>query len=301
MNFNQSLENPEFILYAQHGWADTGQEIGLLARELAGDRAKIVAPSLGWWQTWWRIDPLIDKVEAIATATMQEFPHLPLRIIGHSMGGLIWLELLHRHPQWRSRVHSLVLIASPVSGADLARLLDPLAWGIGIAADLGKNRRFLAANLAQTIPTLAIAGDIDGGSDGTIPVSSTWVEKARLVQLSGLSHPQLKNTPELIPIIQNFWENPLILSEETPTLTQLVIQRLHAVPGMTDTHPRHFKSARIRANLADGGTVRGWRNPWGIPHVFVADSQEKCLYSGFVGWGHIEELESAIAEIQSFH
>lgn len=298
MNFSQTPENPEFILYAQHGWADTGKEIGALARQLAGDRAKIVAPSLGWWQTWWRIEPLINKVEAIATATMQEFPDLPLRIIGHSMGGLIWLELLHRHPEWRDRVHSLVLVASPVGGADLARLLDPLAWGIGIAGDLGKNRRVLAANLAQTIPTLAIAGDIDGGSDGTIPVSSTWVEKAHFVQLSGLSHPKLKNTPELVPVIQKFWQNPLILPEETPTLTQIVIQRLQAVPGMMDTHPRHFKHAQTIVTLADNSTVGLWRNFFGIPHIFVANSQENCLYSGFVGWGHEPELENAIAEIQ---
>lgn len=297
MSFSQSPDNPEFILYAQHGWADTGREIGLLAHQLAGDRAKIVAPSLGWWQTWWRIEPLIAQVEAIAQPTLQAFPDLPLRIVGHSMGGLIWLELLHRHPEWQSRVHSLVLVASPVGGSDLARLIDPLAWGIGIAADLGKNRRFLAADLAQTIPTLAIAGDLDGGSDGTIPVSSTWVEKAHWVQLSGLSHPQLKNTPELLPVIQKFWQNPLILPAEAPNLTQIVIQRLHAVPGMTDTHPRHFQSARIIVTLADNSTVRWWRNFFGIPHVFVADSHETCLYSGFVGWDHVQDLRDAIAEI----
>lgn len=297
MNFSQSPENPEFILYAQHGWADTGKEIAALAYQLAGDRAKIVAPSLGWWQTWWRIEPLIAKLEAIATPTLQAFPDLPLRIVGHSMGGLIWLELLHRHPEWRDRVHSLVLVASPVGGADLARALDPWAWGIGIAGDLGKNRRILAADLAQTIPILAIAGDLDGGSDGTIPISSTWIEKAHWVQLSGLSHPQLKNTPELVPIIQKFWQNPLILSEEAPTIAQIIIQRLHAVPGMTDTHPRHFQNAQTIVTIADGSTVRLWRNFLGVPHIFVADSQGKCLYSGFVGWGHEQDLRDAIAEI----
>jgi hypothetical protein len=292
-----SRENPEFILYAQHGWADTGEAIASLARSLAGDRAKIVAPSLGWLQTWWRIEPLIAKVEAIAIASMQAFPQLPWRIIGHSMGGLIWLELLHRHPEWRDRVHSLVLVASPVGGADLARLLDPLNWGVGIARDLGKNRRFLASTLAQTIPTLVIAGDVDGGSDGTIPLSSTVVESAQFVRLSGLSHPRLKNAPELVPIIEKFWQNPTILPEKTANLATLAIFRLQAVPGMTDTHPRHCQRARTLKTLRDRTTIRLWQNPWGVQHVFVVDAGGICLYSGFVGWQHTQDLQRALSTL----
>ncbi|MEC4805134.1 MAG: alpha/beta hydrolase [Jaaginema sp. PMC 1079.18] len=296
MNLSSSSQDTKFILYAQHGWADTSREIGRLAKTLAGDRALIVTPNLGWWQTWWRIEPLIAKVEAIASTTKREYPDLPWRIIGHSMGGLIWLELLHRHPEWCECVESLVLIASPIGGADLARIIDPGFWGFSIARDLGQNRRILANSIAQKIPTLAIAGDIDNGSDGTIPVSSTEIEQAHWVKLSGLSHPQLKNTPELLPIIQQFWDNPVILPNRDFSPTQKAIRYLQTVPGMTDTHPRHFWRSRIVVTLADGGTIRLWYNPLRVLHVFVSDALENCLYCGFVGWQQTQKLEMAIAQ-----
>ncbi|MEM8638299.1 MAG: hypothetical protein AAGG51_05780 [Cyanobacteria bacterium P01_G01_bin.54] len=192
-----------FILFAQHGWADTHRPIRNLAQQLAPG-ALIVTPNLGWLRTWWRIEPLIQRVEASATKTNQLYPEIPWRIVGHSMGGLIWLEVLQRHPEWLPQVHSLVLVASPVGGAIWGQRLDPQGWGIGIARDLAVDRRELAIALARKIPILSVAGDLGNGSDGTVRVATTQFPGATLMNLP-YSHPALKCHPSLIPVIQKFW------------------------------------------------------------------------------------------------
>lgn len=286
----------DFLLFMQHGWADHAKSIAGLGAQLVPDGV-VVAPNLGWWRTWWRMEPLIETVERGAIAALAQYPDAPWRIVGHSMGGLIWLELLDRHRDWWPRVHSLVLIASPVGGADLGRILDPLGWGVGIARDLGRNRRDLAARIAAQIPTLVIAGDIDGGSDGTVLVQTTGCDFAQFVTLP-YSHPALKNHPALIPVIRQFWANPAIAPPSEPGLIGDICDRLRQVPGMTDAHPRDAAKAAPVCDFSDGTTVKTWRNPWGVLHVFVVDAQGVCHYGGFVGVADRPGLEAVLAELQ---
>lgn len=194
---------PDFILYAQHGWADNNRGIAKLAQSLATPHTLVITPNLGWVNTWFKMAPLIQKVETIAIATHQKYPHTPLRIIGHSMGGLIWLDILSRYPQWD--VHSLVLIGAPVSGSRLAQILDPL--NILVGGDLAKNRVKLAEAIAQKIKTLSIAGDINGKTDGTVSIASTKFNHSQSIVLKGISHPRLKNHPFVRQTISEFWAN----------------------------------------------------------------------------------------------
>ncbi|MBF2004895.1 MAG: alpha/beta hydrolase [Chlorogloeopsis fritschii C42_A2020_084] len=291
----QRTQNPEFILFVQHGWADDNRAMIDLGQRLVTDTTPVVAPNLGYIQTWIRITPLIKLVENIAIEQMAKYPDVPIRIIGHSMGGLIWLELLNRHPQWWAKVHSLVLVASPVGGADLGRIVDPLNLGIGVARDLGKNRKAIAQQIAAVIPTLAIAGDIDDGSDGTIPVGSTKFANAKFICLRDLSHAVLRNHPLVASTIRNFWLDSTI---GEAIIFDHIVQRLHAVPGITDGHWRDFYKAKVVMKLNNGGTIRTWRNLVGVDHVFVASPQGKCLYAGFVGWMHAQELRQALEDIR---
>lgn len=292
------IERPDFILYAQHGWADTNRAIASLAQTLPTSQTLIIAPDLGFINTWLRIDPLIDEVERIAIKTNARYPDVPIRIIGHSMGGLIWLEVLNRHPEWWSKVESLVLIASPVGGADLARILDPLDLGIGIACDLGKNRRRIAEAIAQVIPTLIVAGDYDDGSDGTIPIGSTKFRYAQFVSLPGLSHAIMRYHPDVAATIKNFWASEF--TNHTSNLeNDSLIDRLQSVPGITDTHQRDFTKATACLTLENGTAICTWKNPLGIDYVFVRCPDGKCLYSGFVGWLHAEDLRQTLRDIES--
>ncbi|WP_432810021.1 alpha/beta hydrolase [Pantanalinema sp. GBBB05] len=294
--------NPQVILYAQHGWADDRSKVAALATSVAEPGTLVIAPSLGYIKTWLRIEPLIQAVEQLVIETDRQHPNVPIRVVGHSMGGLIWLEVLNRHPEWWSRIESIVLVASPVGGADLARALDPFNWGIGIARDLGVNRHRLAEAIAAKIPMLVVAGDIDGGSDGTITVESTKVFGAEFVCLPGLPHPILANHPKVAAAIRQFWQlvpdRPLA-PRQTVDISYKIIQRLQSVPGMTDAHYRDFPHAKVYLTFDNGMTIRTWTNPMGVDHVFVACPQGSCLYSGFVGWLHTNDLRQSLQEMQS--
>ena len=292
------INQPDFILYAQHGWADNHQEINKLAQLLATDKTIVITPNLGWLNTWFKIEPLINKLETIVIENLKKYPNVPIKIIGHSLGGLIWLELLTRHPQWHSQIDSLVLIASPIGGADLARIIDPLKIGIGIAKDLGKNRRLMAESIAKVIPTLVIAGDIDNGSDGTITVEATKFNYAKFVCFQGLSHAEMKNSPLLIETIQEFWQNPLITPLVKNDLAKTLINDLRSVSGITDGHYRNFKYSQPYLTFDNGISIKTWKNLLGINHVFIANAEDVCIYAGFVGWIHNQDLENRLEIIK---
>ena len=299
---NPNSSYPDFLLFAQHGWADNNQNLSRLTQKLIDENALLVAPSLGIVKTFIRILPLIEEVERIAHQTINQYPETPIRIMGHSMGGLIWLEVLHRNPQWWHKVHSLVLIGSPIGGSDVARIIDPLGIGIGIARDLGKNRRHLAEKIAQNIPTLMIASNLDSGSDGLVTLETTKFFYCQFVCLPGIAHAALRYHPRVVPIIQNFWANPILgVPPESDFVTQL-IDRFRSLPGMTDGHWRDFPRSQVYLNLPQGITIRTWKNPLGVAHVFVADRNEKCLYAGYVGWLHSSTLRQELSDIkqQSF-
>lgn len=291
---------PDYILYAQHGWADISQGIGTLAQRVASPAAKVVVPNLGFVNTWIRIAPLVDKVEAIALQTQSDHPDTPLRIVGHSMGGLIWLEVLARHPEWWPLVESFVLVASPVGGADLSRMIDPFEWGIGIARDLGTNRRALAEQIAAEVPTLIIAGDYDGGSDGVVPVECTKFGRASYVTVNNVNHDRMKKDPAVAEIIQAFWRSADHLCVPLPVESygDRVIRQLQAVPGMTDAHYRGFESSQTWAKLKKGLVLRVWQSRLGIHHVFLANRMGDCLFAGFVGWPHNDALYEALSALR---
>ncbi|MEQ9486772.1 alpha/beta fold hydrolase [Coleofasciculus sp. F4-SAH-05] len=292
-------QTPDCIIFAQHGWADTHHAIAALAKSLATPQTHLVTPNLGWLKTWWRIEPLIQQVEGIATETITQYPDTPIRIIGHSMGGLIWLEILNQHPEWWSQIESFVLVASPIGGADLARIIDPFSVRIGIAGALGINRRQIAQSIAKKIPTLVIAGDRDRGSDGTITVESTKFSRAKFVSIPNLAHAQLKNHPTVIGIIREFWANPTITNPSPLDFTAQLIEHLQSIHGMTDAHPRDFSRSQPYITLANGFTIRIWTSPLQVDHIFVANPEGECLYSCFVGWMHRGVLHQALAEIRN--
>lgn len=299
MTLNQLNNYPEYLLFVQHGWDDNSKDISRLAQTLIKtSNTLLIAPSLGRIKTWLRIEPLIKQVEIIATKIINQYPQTPIKIIGHSMGGLIWLEVLHRNPQWWQKVHSLILIGSPIGGAHIARMIDPWELGIGIARDLGKNRRLIAEKIAQNIPTLTIAGELGFGSDGLVTLAATKFNYCQFVSVSGIVHAALKCHPRLVPIIQDFWQTPQIAATLETNLSNQLINKLQSLPGMTDGHWQYFSKARVYLPFPEGINLHTWKNPLGIDHVFVSNQDQKCLYAGYVGWLHAAQLRQALVKLK---
>ena len=289
--------NPEFLLFAQHGWADTSKYIGKLASSAADSQTMVIAPSLGLVKTFIRIAPLVSQLEQIAAKAIANYPDTPIKIIGHSMGGLMWLEVLDRNPQWWHKIHSFILLGSPVGGSNIARLIDPLNIGIGTAKDLGKNRRDLAEKIARQIPTLSVASDTGMGTDGLVTVENTKFDYANWLLISGIPHSAMRYHLDMIPILQSFWKNPQLgLTPQTTSINRY-IRSLRSVPGMTDTDYRDFERSQIITTLPDDLTLHTWNNPWGMNHVYLG-KQQQCLYAGYVGLIHSWDLRRAIARIQ---
>lgn len=288
---------PEFLFFAQHGWSDNGKNIGQLAQTMADKNTLVFAPSLGLLNTYWRIASLVKQVENLALQTMSQYPESQLKIMGHSMGGLIWLEVLQRHPEWWQKVHSLVVIGSPIGGADLARIVDPFNIGIGIARDLAKNRRPIAEKIAQSIPTLSIASDLGNGSDGMVTIEATKFDYAQFVRVQGIPHAQMRRDLSMIPLIQQFWSQPQVNTPPSDLATE-VIQYIRNIPGMTDSNYNLLERSQKMFDLPQNISIRTTKNFARLDHVFVMNPEQECLYAGYVGWLHALDLKRALAQLK---
>ncbi len=288
---------PTQLLFAQHGWADTPAKLAQLAHTLADQHTLVVAPDLGYLRTWLRIAPLIDQVEQLAAEQLARFPDLPLKIIGHSMGGLIWTEVLHRNPQWHARVAWFALLASPIGGAHMGRVVDPLNLGLGIAADLGRSRRPSAAALAKQLPMLVLAGATDVQSDGVVMVAATRIPGAPQVVLPGMSHTDMRYHAWLVELLQHYDATGSPCHPPDPDLDEAIMEVLYTVRGMTDAHRPPVRLLPV-LRFNTGTTVSVGRNLAGLEHVYMSASDGTLLYGGYVGWTHESHLYTALNDLK---
>ncbi|MBV5260593.1 alpha/beta hydrolase [Synechococcus moorigangaii CMS01] len=286
------------ILFSQHGMGEGNQKMKILAQRVATPDTQIIVPNLNFFTTFLTLDPLIKKVEISATETLEKFPNLSFRVIGFSLGGVLWVEVLSRHPDWLERLESIVLLGSPIRGASLAKTVDPFGWGVGIAQELGRSRQYLAEKITQKIPTLVIAGSLNNGGDGVIPIESTRLKYTHFYKRENVRHQDLAIDRIVSEKIKEFFQNPSLVITENTRLTRL-IEHFQHVEGMTPADERDFSRSTIQYTFVDGITLREWVNPVGVRHIFIADAEGNCQFSGFTGWVHDKALRRAIAIAQT--
>lgn len=73
---------------------------------------------------------------------------------------------------------------------------------------------------------------------------------------------------------------------------------LKKVPGMTSAHPRDFPRSELFITCQSEVSVRTWRNPVNVLHVFVTDKFGELIFGGFVGWIHTEGLLACLRDIR---
>ena len=289
-------QNPSYLIFSQHGMVDTHKPMAAVAKRSSDPQSRIIAPDLGYFNTIFSMEPLIAKVETIALREIAAHPNTPIRIMGMSLGGVIWTELLTRHPEWWASVESFVLIGSPIGGAHLAKMADPLGLvKFAITDELGRDRRPLAEAIAKVIPTLIIAGEVQQGSDGTVLVQTTQFKHAHFALIPGVNHPGLRFCDAVDEAIRNFWSQPRSPKPEPEgTSTDRTIAFLRSVPGMTDASPSDFNLAHSFDVLSDGSRLWRWHNSIGVKHVFLQNAAGDYCFGGYVGWIHTQGLDCAI-------
>jgi pimeloyl-ACP methyl ester carboxylesterase len=282
----------ETLLFAQHGWADTNRSMVRFGAAISAPGTLVIAPNLGYVRTWLRIEPLIASVEQVAIEVLEQHPEARIRAVGHSMGGLIWVELLTRHPEWLARTDRLVLVGCPIGGADLARLFDPL--GLTIGRDLQVDRRALAEAVASTVPTLSIVGDLLGPHDGTISHDSARFQNARFVLAPSSSHAGLRRSRWVTLLTRAFFERGSLPSVDLAAIAE----QIAVVPGINLAEPQMFRFARVAGMFADGSTIRRFDVVPGFELVFLADGEGRCVFAGGVSWSGRRALRQILQEIQ---
>lgn len=299
----------DFYFVGIHGWADTNGAMLELARLFAIPPERCIVPDLGFVRTWIAIEPIVKDVEKLIETVFKKHPEARLRPVGHSMGGLVLIEVLALHPEWWPQVDGMVLLASPVGGASTARIVDPFGFGFGIARDLGHDRRAMAETIAESVPTLMIVGDRDGGSDGVVMVGATRFAHAQWICLPNITHIEIRTHAQVVEAIGTFWDSlsdpdakPLATSilEQNETAKKIV-QRLWTLPGITDGHARDLPNAQLYTMLPDGLALYTWKNLVGVDHVFLVDADKQCLFAGYVGWIDSLGLQLTLEEIKAEH
>jgi hypothetical protein len=290
-----ATDSPETILVAQHGWADNNRAMLAFGRAVASSTTLVIAPNLGYRRTWMRMAPLVDTAEQAVECALQEHPTTILRIVGHSMGGLIWIELLTRRPDWRQRTDRLVLIGCPVGGANLAEMLDPL--GLTIGRDLSVDRRALAEALVQSVPTLVVVGDLLGPHDGTVSHDSARVANARFIRVPSSSHAGLRRSRWVTALVRAFLERP----DPPPLDFDAVVAQLQVVARPRATNSQTLQLASVRCMFQEGSTIRTLRLPGHAERVFVVDGDGECRYAGGVPWRDRRGLEAVLRAIRIEH
>jgi pimeloyl-ACP methyl ester carboxylesterase len=125
--------------------------------------------------------PLDSNVERLASFAGRN----PAHYIGHSLGGLLILETLNRHPE--IAVRSALLLGSPVRGCLAGRRFGchrPGRWMMGACGPLWEEREARwrrAEPLGVVAGTLPLAfgrafGSLPGENDGVVCVSETTVD-----------------------------------------------------------------------------------------------------------------------------
>ena len=158
-------------------------------------------------------DPAI-ATEALAARLRMLGPG-PVRLLAHSLGGLIALETLRRHPGLP--VDRVVCLGSPIAGSAAARGLEArgLAWAAGRSG--GLLRAGLAAMPADVEVGMVAGtrrmglgrffGRFEGDSDGTVAVAETRLPGLAAHALIHASHSGLILSREAADLAARFFRS----------------------------------------------------------------------------------------------
>lgn len=176
-----------------HGLWMRGIAMALLAARLRRHGFRTLSPSYPSVR-----QGLDDNADRLACVLASRHRGRPSHLVGHSLGGVLILHMLARHPGLP--VGRIVLLGSPVRGSSLARCLDrkvALRWIVGRSmADWQRQPR---PQPPTAHPIALIAGNFALGSacfcrevpkphDGVVAVCETRLDGQPPPQVLAVSH-----------------------------------------------------------------------------------------------------------------
>ncbi len=157
--------------------------------------------------------PLEDNVERLARFAVTRARGGALHYVGHSLGGLLILAALERHPELPAA--SAVLIGSPVNGCAAGRSFGRAAlgrWMMGASRPLWEpcsarwTRQAPLGVIAGTAPfgLGRVLGPLAGENDGVVSLSETDVEGMKARAIVRLGHSSLIFSPRVAALAARF-------------------------------------------------------------------------------------------------
>jgi hypothetical protein len=154
------------------------------------------------------------NVEALARFARELPGKGPLHFVGHSMGGVLVLEMLLRHPEVQAA--SVVLLGAPVRGSLSGRRLGERRfgrWMLGASRTLWDHhgavwRRAVPLGvIAGTVPFglgRTVGGSLPGQNDGVVCVEETEVEGVTARALVPFGHSVLIVSRRVADLVASF-------------------------------------------------------------------------------------------------
>lgn len=141
--------------------------------------------------------PADEAVEYIGTELENRYGEEDtVCLVGHSRGALLSLQLLATHPS-SQLVDSVVTLAAPYQGANVARLL---AWRYDACRELVPGSDYLRRFSEMELPVEKIAANIFSPQDSVVTKESatpSFMPPAKNIELHGLKHNQLLTSKDI--------------------------------------------------------------------------------------------------------
>jgi pimeloyl-ACP methyl ester carboxylesterase len=162
---------------------------------------------------YWGRTPLEANVERLARFSKDALNGKRVHFIGHSLGGVLILETLNRHPEVPAA--SAVLLGAPVRGCYAGRRLGLARVGRWMMGACGPQWEERAAAWKRAEPigvvagTLALGlgrvlGPLPGPNDGVVRVAETGLEGMTAQALVRQGHSSLIVSTQVVDLIDRF-------------------------------------------------------------------------------------------------
>jgi pimeloyl-ACP methyl ester carboxylesterase len=158
--------------------------------------------------------PIEGSIESLARFARELPGSGPIHFVGHSLGGVLILDMLGRHPEVPAA--SVVLLGAPVRGSLAGRLFGARAfgrWMMGASRPLWERRDAVwsrAAPLGVIAGTVALGlgraveGRLPGQNDGVVCLEETEVEGMTARAVVPLAHSTLIVSRPVADLVARF-------------------------------------------------------------------------------------------------